>query len=86
MKSALISLPYKSYLYGFCFYVIVGLLLLNLKFIGIIFWPWIWILAPLWIPLGITATAIVITILVEFLIFIFSPNYQIEFLKKFVKK
>jgi sterol desaturase/sphingolipid hydroxylase (fatty acid hydroxylase superfamily) len=86
MKSILIGLPYKSYLYGLCFYVIVSLVLLNLKLLGIISWSWLWIFAPLWVPLGITTAAIIITIVIEFLIFVFSPNRQIEFLKKFVRK
>lgn len=85
MKSVLSGLPYKSYLFGLCFYVIVSLILLNLKFLGIIFWSWIWIFAPIWIPLTITVIVVLITVIIECLIY-FSPSRQVEFLKKFVRK
>lgn len=30
----------------------VGVVFIVLKLIGVIDWPWIWVLAPIWIPLA----------------------------------
>lgn len=32
---------------------LIGILFLGLKLTGCIAWPWVWVLAPFWIPLGI---------------------------------
>lgn len=36
------------------------LVFLVLKLTGVIAWPWIWVLAPLWIPLVLAAAAAVL--------------------------
>jgi hypothetical protein len=46
------GLPYRQYLYGLMFYVMAELLVLIAQFARIIVWPCLWVLAPLWIPLG----------------------------------
>jgi len=33
------------------------LLFVALKLLGVITWPWLWVLAPLWIPVGILLVA-----------------------------
>ena len=38
---------------GFC--SLLGLLFIALKLTGFIDWPWLWVLAPLWIPLALVA-------------------------------
>lgn len=32
---------------------LTGLVFLVLKLTGVVAWPWIWVLAPFWIPLAI---------------------------------
>lgn len=32
----------------------LGLLFIALKLTGVIAWPWVWVLAPLWIGLAVT--------------------------------
>ncbi len=59
------GLPYMQYLYGLMFYAIVELLVLIARFARIIAWPWVWVLAPLWIPLGLSAAGIIAAITVH---------------------
>jgi hypothetical protein len=35
-------------------YSLATLLLAVLRLAGVIHWPWVWILSPLWLPLAIT--------------------------------
>jgi hypothetical protein len=39
--------------------LVVGLTLIfvTLKLLGKLDWPWLWVLAPLWVPLLLTAVA-----------------------------
>lgn len=30
---------------------VIGIVLIILKIVGIISWSWVWVLAPLWIPI-----------------------------------
>jgi hypothetical protein len=32
---------------------VLGILFVTLKLCGVIAWPWVWVLAPFWIPLAI---------------------------------
>ncbi len=41
---------------------------IALKLIGIIDWPWIWVLCPLWIPLAIVFAIFVVVLLVSIII------------------
>lgn len=36
------------------------LVFLVLKLCGLIAWPWLWVLAPLWIPLALVLGAVVL--------------------------
>lgn len=56
------GLAFRQYLYGLMFYVIVELLVLIAQFARIIVWPWLWVLAPLWIPLGLSIIGIIIAV------------------------
>lgn len=47
---------------GFC--GVLAILFIALKLIGIINWPWVWVLAPIWIP-AIIAVMCIIIILVS---------------------
>jgi hypothetical protein len=46
----------------------LGILFIGLKLTGFINWPWLWVLAPIWIPLSI-GLAVAIIMLVLLLIF-----------------
>jgi hypothetical protein len=48
---------------GTSFSSLLGILFIWLKLAGFITWPWLWVLAPLWIP----AALILIIVLVVFL-------------------
>ena len=39
---------------------LLGVLFVGLKLTGFIQWPWIWVLAPFWIPLVIGLTILII--------------------------
>ncbi len=49
---------------GIGFFGLLAVLFIGLKLTHVVAWPWIWVLAPLWLPL-----AIVLGILVVVLIF-----------------
>ena len=53
-----------DYVWGFIGSVIIILtgILMVLKLGGIIGWCWIWVLSPIWIPLGIIMLVLVIAI------------------------
>lgn len=40
-------------------------LFVALKLIGIIDWPWIWVLCPLWIPIAIIFIIFIVVVLVS---------------------
>lgn len=39
---------------------LLGVLFVALKLTGVIAWPWVWVLAPFWIPLAIALTILAI--------------------------
>ena len=43
---------------------VLGVAFVVLKLVGVINWPWMWVLAPFWLPLAITLLALFIVILV----------------------
>ena len=71
-KTGLEGLPYKQYMYGFTFYIIIAIVLSIIKFSKLIDIPMLWVLAPIWIPLGITIVAVVIIVPVNFIIYRFE--------------
>lgn len=38
---------------GLSFGSVLFVIFLVLKLVGVISWPWLWVTAPLWIPLGL---------------------------------
>lgn len=42
----------------------LGVALVILKLIGIITWPWLWVLAPFWVPFAIVAALIPVALVV----------------------
>lgn len=53
---------------GVGFFGWLGLLFIGLKLTGYISWPWVWVLAPIWIPLALGVT-IVVTFTALYIIF-----------------
>lgn len=46
---------------------ILGLIFITLKLTGHITWSWLWVLAPLWVPLAIFLLFLVILFVVAYL-------------------
>ena len=42
---------------------ILGVVFLVLKLLGVIAWPWIWVLAPFWIGIALFLVIFIITLL-----------------------
>ncbi len=56
MTTTFRDLPWTQYLYGLLFYVIVALVFAIVKMIfHLDFISWLWVAAPVWIPLGASA-------------------------------
>ncbi len=43
----------------------LALLFIGLKLCGVIAWPWVWVLSPIWISLGLIAVIGVIVLLLS---------------------
>lgn len=39
---------------------LLGVLFVGLKLTGVIDWPWLWVLAPFWIPVAILLTILLV--------------------------
>lgn len=50
----------KNTSHGITFLGMLQILFIGLKLTGYITWSWWWVLAPLWIPLAIALSAIVL--------------------------
>ena len=51
--------------FGMSFFLVLFIVFLTLKLCGVIIWPWVWVAAPLWIPIGIVALIFLGVSLVE---------------------
>ena len=49
---------------GGIFWTLLAVAFIVLKVTCLIDWPWVWVLAPIWIPVGIVLAAIVIVLIV----------------------
>jgi hypothetical protein len=43
---------------GFCGALLIAFIVLKLT--GVIAWPWVWVLAPLWAPIAIAGLAVIV--------------------------
>lgn len=50
--------------YGGIFWTLLTVAFIVLKVTHLIDWPWVWVLAPIWIPVGIVLAAIVVVLIV----------------------
>ena len=55
---------------GFC--TVLFIVFLILKLTGAITWPWVWVCAPLWIPIALVVIIMLFTIIVVRIISIFE--------------
>lgn len=44
---------------------ILGVLFIAFKLAGVIAWPWVWVLAPFWIPLAVVAVVLVVVVIIS---------------------
>ena len=44
---------------------ILGVLFIAFKLAGVIAWPWVWVLAPFWIPLAVAAVFLMVVVIVS---------------------
>lgn len=51
---------------GFC--GLLTLVFIILKLCNVITWSWLWVLAPLWIPVGIAIVFLVVAIVIAILV------------------
>lgn len=49
---------------GGIFWTLLTVAFIVLKVTHLIDWPWVWVLAPIWIPVGIVLAAIVVVLIV----------------------
>lgn len=49
---------------GVIFWTLLAVAFIVLKVTHLIDWPWVWVLAPIWIPVGIVLAAIVVVLIV----------------------
>lgn len=49
---------------------ILGVVFIVLKLTGVISWPWVWVLAPFWIPLALVVLILAIIIIITVIRFI----------------
>lgn len=48
---------------------VLGVVFIVLKLVGVIDWPWVWVLAPFWITLGLGIIGIVIAVIFMIVVF-----------------
>lgn len=49
---------------GISFRALLFILFLGLKLGNVIDWPWVWVFAPLWVPLLVAAVLIVVLLII----------------------
>lgn len=48
---------------GVGFSGLLAIVFIVLKLVGVISWSWLWVLAPLWIPIGVSLIVLLILII-----------------------
>jgi hypothetical protein len=49
---------------GINFFELLGIVFIILRLCGVIGWPWVWVLAPIWVPIGLWLLAVLIAFIV----------------------
>lgn len=47
---------------------LLGIVLVVLKAVHVIDWPWLWVLAPFWIPAGVLIAILTVVLIVMFVV------------------
>ena len=48
-------------------YSLLTAALVGLRVAGVLDWPWVWLLSPIWLPLAAIGAAVVVQMLLEFI-------------------
>lgn len=56
-------------------FCLLGVAFIVLQLCGVIHWPWIWVVAPFWIPLAIAIVILILLIIFLILAIIFSKKH-----------
>ena len=57
---------------GISFTGALTLLFVTLKLCGVIAWPWLWVLSPLWIPVAAAVGIVAVVVLVATILALFG--------------
>lgn len=69
--------------YGICIYLLIPIILIVLKALGLVELSWLWVLSPLWIPLGIClALAVLVLVVLVIVAVIGLVIYLIDIIKE----
>lgn len=49
---------------GINFAEVLGVVFIALRLCGVIEWPWVWVLAPIWVPICLWLLAVLIAFIV----------------------
>lgn len=52
---------------GINFFEVLGIVFIILRLCGVIDWPWVWVLAPIWVPIGLWLLAVLIAFILAML-------------------
>ena len=52
---------------GINFFELLGVVFIVLRLCGVIGWPWVWVLAPIWVPIGLWLLAVLIAFILAML-------------------
>lgn len=53
-------------------FFLVFLIFLALKLTNLVGWSWVWVTAPLWIPVGLLITVFIVILFIALMAFLFS--------------
>ena len=48
---------------GIGFFGVLAIVFIVLKLVGVISWPWFWVLSPIWIPIALMIIGFIIFVL-----------------------
>lgn len=61
---------------GIGFTGLLAILFIGLKLGNVITWSWLWVLSPIWIPIGIVLSILIIVAFIFLIIELFKPGYN----------
>lgn len=71
---------------GIGFLGLLTIVFITLKLCGVIYWPWLWVLSPLWVPLGVVLAVLWVLYLFALIkVSLFSTPQQKEQMKRILE-